>query len=115
MGAYVSLSPLDQSRGHKLATKDDLLKWGVHLHHNACGGIVYRLGLGLSCVKCDLRWKPHVVAGFTDDAAATRFHVRETPDGETYVLVWMVDPYSKTEYTTLVPRAEAHKHKRFTV
>lgn len=107
----MSLSPLDQSKGHRLAAKNDLTTWGIMLHHNACGQRVSRnYDDSLKCV-CGVQWKEEVVRKMDDDGAATRFHVRGSVDTDTYVLVERFDQFAKRTYTSVVKQSEADQLK----
>lgn len=92
----------------------DLAKRGQteNLFHNKCGKkVVISSYLGYTCLGCSQVWSSKSMAGFDDDAMATRFHVRPPPDREEYTLVEVSDEKEHKCYWALVPSADASKYK----
>lgn len=106
---------VDHAKGHTPAKKGDQNRFDVSLRHNQCGGYLNRAWSGgvWGCSGCSASWKPEVMSAFSDDAMATRFHIRLMPDRADYVIVWKTDAYSKTRYSCLVPLQEAGDLERF--
>lgn len=95
--------------------REDLLSSFVK--HNDCGGLIepdffYGACVGFECAKCRGKWKRTVVDRFTLRDLQDRFHVYEPASpGSTEVLVWRVDPVTKTRHMATVTLREAHAQK----